>query len=55
MGAGITGEGKRESSSTKWDERKKALSLNRFGLAVILLALSDTLIQEPMLYLCDNL
>jgi len=40
--------------TVKPEVREKSSSSNQPKLAAFLLALCDTLIEEPLLYLCDN-
>jgi len=44
----------RRKKKTQQCKEEEGSSSNRPDLAVFLLALRDTLIEEPLLYLCDN-
>jgi len=52
MGAGYNNL--RRKKKTQQCKEEEGSSSNRPDLAVFLLALRDTLIEEPLLYLCDN-
>jgi len=55
MGAGyINFRRKKEKQQCKVGREEEGSSSNRPELAAFLLALRDTLIEEPLLYLCDN-
>ena len=45
---------KKKKQQCKVGREGESSSSNRPELAVFLLALRDTLIEEPLLYLCDN-
>ena len=55
MGAGYNNLGrKKEKQQCKVGREEEGSSWNWPELAAFLLALRDTLIEEPLLYLCDN-
>jgi len=55
MGAGYDNlRRKKEKQQCKVGRGEEGSSANQPELAVFLLALRDTLIEEPLLYLCDN-
>ena len=55
MGAGYNNlRRKRKKQQCKMGREEEGSSLNRPELAAFLLALRDTLIEEPLLYLCDK-
>jgi len=55
MGAGYNNlRRKRKKQQCKMGREKEGSSSHRPELAAFLLALRDTLIEEPLLYLCDN-
>jgi len=55
MGAGYDNlRRKKEKQQCKVGREEEGSSSNRPELAAFLLALRDTLIEEPLLYLCDN-
>ena len=55
MGAGYNNlRKKRKKQQCKVGREEEGSSSNRPELAAFLLALRDTLIEEPLLYLCDN-
>jgi len=54
MGTGIMTRRKKKKQQCKVGRGEVGSSSNRPELAAFLLALRDTLIEEPLLYLCDN-
>ena len=55
MGAGYNNlRRKKKKQQCKVGREEEGSSSNQPELAAFLLALRDTLIEEPMLYLCDN-
>jgi len=55
MGAGYdNSRRKKKKQKCKVGREEEGSSSNRLELAAFLLALRDTLIEEPFLYLCDN-
>jgi len=55
MGAGYNSlRRKKKKQQCKVEREEEGFSSHRPELAAFLLALRDTLIEEPLLYLCDN-
>jgi len=55
MGAGYNNlRTKKKKQQCKVGREEQGSSSNRLELAALFLALRDTLIEEPLLYLCDN-